>query len=243
MNQPETGLGAEMDEALPRLLATFARAEFAAPAEAIAGLVALLVEDWDDSGSRDDVTKLAGATERLAALIARLLDPSTSQELIHGRDATEASSLLRHELRTPITAILGYGELLAEDLDEKASQHGILGDLLEAARRLLGQIDAMVEFMRLDRQGHSEEARRLLDPDAGLQEPVAAIRSVLMRSTVDGPARGRPHPGRRRQRLDARSPDPASRARRTRGDELPRRRDLARPSRSGHLRPRPCSIS
>ena len=187
MSQPDTGLATAPDEALPRLLATFARAEFSAPVEAIAGLVALLVEDWDDPASRDDVTKLATATERLAAMVSELLDPATSRELIHGRDATEASSLLRHELRTPITSILGYGELLAEDLDESAGQAGILGDLLGAARRLLDQIDAMVDFMRLDRQGRTEEARKLLDPDAGGQEPVAAIRSVLTRSIVEGP--------------------------------------------------------
>ena len=174
------GLG-DADGALPRLLAVFARSEFQAPVEAITGLVALLGEDWEDEGSRGDVDKLAAAAARLDAMVRDLLDPAATQSLMDGRNATAASSHLRHELRTPITAILGYGELLAEELGEAqaGTQAGTLADILDAARRLLDQIDAMVDFMRRDRKGRGEEAQLLLDRDAGLHEPMEAIRSVL----------------------------------------------------------------
>ena len=178
-------------ESLPRLLAVFARAEFQAPVEAISGLAALLVEDWADEASRGDVDKLAAAAGRLESAIRTLLDPAASHDLVGSRDAASASSHLPHELRTPITAILGYGELLAEEIgagqgEEAGSQAGILTDLLDAARRLLGLIDAMVEFVRLNQQGRSEEARSLLDADAGLHEPMEAIRSVLKEQGFTG---------------------------------------------------------
>ena len=176
-------------EALPRLLAVFARAEFQAPVEAITGLVALLVEDWPDEASRGDVEKLSASAARLESMVQSLLDGSAAESLVAGRDATAAASHLRHELRTPITAILGYGELLAEELDgaTRGAQVGTLGDVLDAAHRLLAQIDAMVEFMRLAHQGRGEEAQRLLDHDAALHEPMEAIRSVLKEAPVTGP--------------------------------------------------------
>ena len=176
-------------EALSRLLSVFARAEFQAPVDAITGLVALLAEDWPDEASRGDVDRLSAAAARLDAMVRSLLDPTTTQSLMAGRDATAASSHLRHELRTPITAILGYGELLAEEIEGGAggAQAGTLGDMLEAARRLLAQIDAMVEFMRLAHQGRGDEARHLLDHDAALHEPMEAIRSVLKEPALTGP--------------------------------------------------------
>jgi class 3 adenylate cyclase len=176
-------------EALPRLLAVFARAEFQAPVEAITGLAALLAEDWPDEASRADVGRLSAAAARLDAMVRSLFDPSATENLMEGRDAAAASSHLRHELRTPITAILGYGELLAEEIEGAAgaAQAGTLADMLDAARRLLAQIDAMVEFMRLAHQGRGEEAQRLLDHDSALHEPMEAIRSVLMEPAVTGP--------------------------------------------------------
>ncbi len=179
-------------DSLSRLLSAFVRAEFQAPVEAITGLVALLTEDWPDAASRPDVEKLAAAAGRLAAMVTELLTPAASQGLMEGRDAMAASSHLRHELRTPITAILGYAELLAEEIAEAragvaAGQAGTLSDILDAARRLLAQIDAMVDFMRLDRQGRGEEAQRLLDHDAALHEPMETIRSVLKEQAAAGP--------------------------------------------------------
>ncbi len=179
-------------EGLPRLLGVFARSEFQAPVEAISGLVALLVEDWPDPHSRDDVAKLAAAAARLDATVRELFDPAAARGILAGRDAAAASSHLRHELRTPITAILGYGELLAEEIadagfETPGSQAGTLADILDAARRLLTQIDAMVEFMRLNNQGRAAEAQRLLDHDPGLHEPMEALRSVLRDQGPSGP--------------------------------------------------------
>ncbi len=182
--------GSDPDAAgLSRLLAVFARAEFQAPVEAITGLAALLAEDWPDEASRGDVDRLTAAAARLDGMVRSLFDPTATESLMEGRDATAASSHLRHELRTPITAILGYGELLAEEIEGAPGgvQAGTLGDMLDAARRLLAQIDAMVDFMRLAHQGRGEEATRLLDHDASLHEPMEAIRSVLKEPALTGP--------------------------------------------------------
>jgi adenylate cyclase len=55
---------------------------------------------------------------------------------------------LRHDLRTPISAIKGFGEWLLEDAQE-ARNEALARDLkklLEAVARLLEQIDRLVDF-------------------------------------------------------------------------------------------------
>ena len=87
-----------VQDALPRLLAVFARAEFKAPVEAITGLAGLLAEDWPEPESRADVDKLRGAAARLDAMVTGLLDPASSQSLMEGRDAAAASLYVAHAL-------------------------------------------------------------------------------------------------------------------------------------------------
>jgi signal transduction histidine kinase len=64
-----------------------------------------------------------------------------------GRATEEALSELAHDLRTPISVILGYAELLerrsAEDKTREAAGH-----ILEAAERLLAVVDRLVHDIR-----------------------------------------------------------------------------------------------
>ncbi len=121
-------------------------------------------------------------------MVTRLARSGIVAEPHGGRDAAAASGLLRHELRTPITSILGYGELLAEEAGPgHDSQIGILGDINDAARRLLDQIDAMVDFMRATGRDLANAARSASDPQAILAEPIAAIRLGLKANAAAGP--------------------------------------------------------
>jgi CheY-like chemotaxis protein len=54
----------------------------------------------------------------------------------------EAAAELRHELRTPVNHILGYAELLAEDVEPKSEAAEILDEILSAARDVLALINA-----------------------------------------------------------------------------------------------------
>ena len=174
------------ERSLPNLLALFARAEFKAPVEALRGLIELLVQDYqhgDHDQIEADVERMRGAAERLDDMVKAMLQPTDGEPAAAGVDEF---AHLRHDLRTPITTILGYAELLAEDggsaLD---TQIGLLHDITEAARRLLGQIDSMVEFVRRERDGQPAEEIPTTDDDKpGLAEPVAAIHAVLAASSA-----------------------------------------------------------
>lgn len=62
---------------------------------------------------------------------------------------------LAHDLRTPLNAILGYSEMLGEDLDIQGLQEPAsdVRRIHEAARTLLGQIDALATLARVTGEG------------------------------------------------------------------------------------------
>ena len=194
MAEPQDRSAAAIDAQtndLPHLLAVFARAEFKAPVEAIVGLINLLAEDCGagpGEALRQDVEKLRTAALGLETIVSGLLDPANAEQQIAGQAPEGYSSVLRHELRTPITAILGYGELLVEEAGEGLqSQIGIVHDIADAARRLLGQIDAMVEFIKLNREARGSSTPSAIDQHPDLVEPIEAIRSVLLETKPYGP--------------------------------------------------------
>jgi adenylate cyclase len=127
---------------LERAVVAFLRQEFGSSIAAITGFIDILAEDASRQGHADlvpDLERMRSAGEQLSALIAQAVDSSP-----HDADAT---ARLRHEFRTPLNAIKGYGELLVEELDETGSGTLLtdLGKVLDLADRLLGEIDRIVE--------------------------------------------------------------------------------------------------
>ena len=129
-------------ERLEHALAVFLRQEFGASAAAIIGFVDILIED----ACRADLTNFASDLERmrvagaqLSELISKAVDSTQGTEGDVGR--------LRHELRTPLSAIKGYGELLVEEAQDSGQTTFLtdLGKLLDLAERLLGEIDRIGE--------------------------------------------------------------------------------------------------
>lgn len=126
-------------------LSAFVRAEFESPVAGLRGLIDILAEDAAKAGLSDyadDLDRMRRAGERLSGLVSGLLDGA-------GAPADEgARSKLRHDLRTPVSSILGYGELLAEEARD-GGDTGLfspLADVLEAAGRLLKELDKLVAF-------------------------------------------------------------------------------------------------
>lgn len=59
---------------------------------------------------------------------------------------------VNHELRTPVSAIIGYGRLVLRETEGQISQlqRENLQDLLRNAERLLNQIDSLLEFSKIE---------------------------------------------------------------------------------------------
>jgi adenylate cyclase len=152
------------------------RQDFSAPAAAIVGYAEILIEDAPRHGLErfaDDLGKMYQAGLDLQRLVQDLLDPGgvTRQSGDSGYD--EFKSKLRHDLRTPLTALKGYGEMLLEDT-QAASADSLVDDLqkiLNAAKRLLARVDSLVEFA-------SRESKEVPMTDSGTSMFAALERVV-----------------------------------------------------------------
>ncbi len=145
------GQGSEPDVRLKRALLAHVRQDFSAPVAAIVGYAEILIEDAPRQGlahCKLDLTRIRRAGVALQKQIDGLLSPRSLRNRVNQDDYEAFASKLRHDLRTPITAIKGYGEMLLEDAQD-AQAEAFAADLekvLDAATRLLARIDALVEF-------------------------------------------------------------------------------------------------
>lgn len=140
------GIDDEEERRIQRALLAHLRQEFMAPASSIAGYAEILIEEAREQTLDTylpDLERIAVAGRSLQSLLRSVLThDDTKEKTVFNR------AELRHDLRTPINAIKGYGEMLAEDA-ESDGHAGLLADLkklLSAADGMLKRIDALVDF-------------------------------------------------------------------------------------------------
>lgn len=129
-------------DAAHRALLAHIRQEFSAPANAIAGYAEMMVEDADRAGYAEpkaDLLRILSAAGSLQGLLA---------DLLTGDGADLDVAKVRHDLRTPINAIKGYGEMLLEDAGDGGYAELVddLTGVLAAADDMLRRIDELVSF-------------------------------------------------------------------------------------------------
>ncbi len=127
------------------------RQELLSPVSAILGFGELLRDEVTARGPEEvqgDLGRILDAALSLKKLVDRLLDRELSADLSVADDDWSGEKKLRHDLRTPINAIKGYGEMLLEDLEDLGAERlrADLLMLLDHAERLLAQIDRLVRF-------------------------------------------------------------------------------------------------
>jgi signal transduction histidine kinase len=116
-----------------------------------------------------------------------------TQELTAANDKlAEASKLksrflanVNHELRTPLSSIIGYARLLRRETETQISpvQRGNFEDLLRNAERLLGLIDSLLDFATIE-SGKMEIKVEPVKIDALVQEAAAIVEPMLSANSV-----------------------------------------------------------
>ncbi len=103
------------------------------------------------------------AAERIAseeAVAARVAAESATEAAIAARAVAEAANeskarfvaTISHELRSPMNAVLGYTQLIADETDGPvtAMQRDHLGRMTKAGRHLLGLVEQLLGFARIE---------------------------------------------------------------------------------------------
>jgi DNA-binding response OmpR family regulator len=115
------------------------RHELKTPINAILGYSEMLIEDAQGSrpGAVDDLDRIRRAGGDLLSRVERILDPAKAET--GARKIEEVAAEIEAELRTPVTAVIGYAELLIETLRDSGEEDMVpdLERIREAANRLL----------------------------------------------------------------------------------------------------------
>jgi class 3 adenylate cyclase/ActR/RegA family two-component response regulator len=138
----EPGAAPGGDRARGALLAHM-RHELRTPVNAVLGYSEMLLEDDAESAAAGDLKKIQAAGRTLLALINEILDPA---RLGQEADLEAAGARIRHDLRTPVNAIVGYAEMLIEDAAEDDATVPDLKRILDAGHKLLALIDDIVRL-------------------------------------------------------------------------------------------------
>ena len=128
----------EPNQRLERALAAFVRQDFGAPIATITGLTEILIEDAQRNGDDlllSDLDRIHAAGLLLQEQLSRLVDLATQNPFEFAGDFGAFKAKLRHDLRTPLNAVKGYGELIIEDARDNGREDLLadVGKLMDAA--------------------------------------------------------------------------------------------------------------
>lgn len=167
-----------------RALVANLRHELRTPINAILGYSEMLIEDAHNQGDtleafHTDLQNVHTAGEQLLEIVNSVLDASKIESGQLNYDPEVLGATLRHRLRAPIDAIMGYTEMLFEDAPSAGSS-GILLDVQkihEAVNRFLALINDIASFSRAQ-LGESPADYRVVGQAALLDDVITTIKSL-----------------------------------------------------------------
>ncbi len=175
-------------QAYHKLLA-YLRHELCTPISGMIGYSELLLEALPDqlesSTLAEDLQKIHGCAQRLLTLVSVILDPDQLESSQIDGDLSNFGATLRMELLTPLSTIIGYCEMLLEEVPAKLIPD--MDKLHGSALQLLSLINDIVHLAQQQLQSLTSAPDETLDEVAGgaklsLQSPEAAY---LAKSAAD----------------------------------------------------------
>jgi signal transduction histidine kinase len=140
----------------------------------------------------DEFNEMAAHLKQAYSGLEQKVAERTEALTIANEKLVEASNLksqflanVNHELRTPVSAIIGYGGLVLSDTDGRISplQNENLQDLLNNAERLLNLIDSLLDFAKIE-AGKMDVRIEPIELEEIIQGAVATIESTLNKNSV-----------------------------------------------------------
>jgi DNA-binding response OmpR family regulator len=154
------------------------RHELRTPLNAILGYSEMLLETIADEGPEEfapDLNRIREAGGLLLGQVNRILNPDS---VAAGLDVEAVGAAIRKELREPLSAVIGYCEILLEQAEEDG--HADLLPDLERIRSSGARLSGMIEEIVNVGRGAAAGADLGTEPDtaAMVHDVVASIRSL-----------------------------------------------------------------
>lgn len=126
-----------------------------------------------------DLQKIQDAAMQMSSLVAKIFTERLNSE-DDDLDLSSISSTIRHDLRTPINAMIGYSEMMLEDAEETDIGEMFsesLQVILNSGRRLLNLVNELIYMTQSENGGTSAEgkAKDALPPPNLMEEVVRSI--------------------------------------------------------------------
>ncbi|HNO94164.1 MAG TPA: HAMP domain-containing sensor histidine kinase, partial [Anaerolineales bacterium] len=103
--------------------------------------------------TKDEIGKLASTFDEMTArLQERTIELEEKNETLRKMDKTKTNfiQISAHELRTPLTLIMGYSQMLEQDLKDNPDMQSLAHGILEGAERMTDVVDSMLDVSRID---------------------------------------------------------------------------------------------
>ncbi len=144
---------------------------------------------WLVGQRQEQVQRTLGVVQQQAAeLRARTEEAERAQRAAEEMSRLKSTVLtnMSHELRTPLTGIIGFAEVLAEEVEEEHREFALL--IHHSGRRLLDTVNSVLDLAQLESDGirlrpvpldATEEVRKAVR----LLEPLAQKKGLSLRAT------------------------------------------------------------
>ena len=158
-----------------RTMLAHLRHELRTPLNAVIGYSEMLLEDAEPSNDNDEfgsvLRRMLTAGRELLAVVNELLDPKLLAQKMTGQTVTQFVSGAQRQLRTSLTTVSGYCELLLEEGAETGRNEfaADLERIHQAAARFLTLIDNEVDWAQVEEEAEQfarvNAAAKVVEPE------------------------------------------------------------------------------
>ncbi len=161
--------------------------------ESVIGVLCLQSFTTETTYSEDEKSILLFIAEQIALAIQKI---KSEEFLIKARNSAENSSRLKssllanmsHELRTPMTGILGFSEILNEELEDPRLK-SMAGTIFKSAGRLMSTLNSIIDLSALEADKNSlslksVNTRLMMQPLLKVAYSIASDKGLYLRTAI-----------------------------------------------------------
>lgn len=129
------------------------------------------------------ISPLVDSENKRSGKIIFIVD--NTKNYIEEKYRREFSANISHELKTPLTSINGYAEMIAAGLADENDVRGFANTILKQGRKLLELIDDIIKLSKLDEKASMSIEKEEVDLDAIAISTVKMIEPIALDKNIE----------------------------------------------------------